>query len=572
MLRVTPETATPVANAPSRASRADQAPAPDGFSALIEGAAEPRRNDPAGASVPERPSRQRADAPSALNGEPRDTAADAPTSVASQQTAVSAEPVTPEGGAETVRKTGKIAIAKTGIPSEIPDLAADDNTAVSDAVTSQQPANPTAIAAVVAIAVAAPLAVTGSVATPTSSGKAPEPLAIAAAAIAVSQSTLEATKPEVTAAMTPIKPAPDAPVSPAAALAGPAAALSKPATAIPVPPPAADTAAIDTPNLAEAPVIPPGANDPLAKNASPADRVVASADEPATAGGADPELTLAATPVLTGVPTAPKATAKASPKAIDGVAPVESATDGAAASPSATPTKPDAKSVAPQGLAIDGDPKSRGAALAIANADGAKTEAATIPAAAGTPRERHVDAMQLPFDASAAGGLEAVQQALQPASAPASPAPWSVTASHTAAVPLNGVALQIAVTAQSGRSRFEIRLDPAELGRIDVRIDVDRHGQMTSHLTVEKPETLAMLRQDAPQLQRALDQAGFRTGDNGLQFSLRDQGSSGQSSGQEAFRHAQRLIISDDDGVPASLAGRSYGRLSGSGSGVDISV
>ena len=148
----------------------------------------------------------------------------------------------------------------------------------------------------------------------------------------------------------------------------------------------------------------------------------------------------------------------------------------------------------------------------------------------------------------------------------------TVTAATSAAVPLNGLALQIAVTAQSGKSRFEIRLDPAELGRIDVRIDVDRHGQLTSHLTVEKPETLAMLRQDAPQLQRALDNAGFKTGDSGLQFSLRDQSSSGQNTGDEAGRNAQRLIISEDDSVPAAVAGRTYGRMPGSGSGVDIRV
>src|SRR5206468_10950016 len=130
---------------------------------------------------------------------------------------------------------------------------------------------------------------------------------------------------------------------------------------------------------------------------------------------------------------------------------------------------------------------------------------------------------------------------------PSMPTPqFSVTASNSLAVPLNGLALQIAVTAQGGKSRFQITLDPAELGRIDVRIDVDRHGQIFSHLTVEKPETLAMLRQDAPQLQRALDNAGFKTGDNGLQFSLRDQSSSG-NGGHETTRNAQRLIISEDD-------------------------
>ena len=125
----------------------------------------------------------------------------------------------------------------------------------------------------------------------------------------------------------------------------------------------------------------------------------------------------------------------------------------------------------------------------------------------------------------------AVQQPQAPSAATPVATQFTVTAATAAAVPLNGLALQIAVTAQSGKSRFEIRLDPAELGRIDVRIDVDRHGQVTSHLTVEKPETLAMLRQDAPQLQRALDNAGFKTGDGGLQFSLRDQSSSGQNAG-----------------------------------------
>ncbi len=139
-------------------------------------------------------------------------------------------------------------------------------------------------------------------------------------------------------------------------------------------------------------------------------------------------------------------------------------------------------------------------------------------------------------------------------------------------MPLSGLAVEIAASAMAGKSRFEIRLDPADLGRIDVRIDVDRSGQVTSHLTVERPETLSMLRQDAPQLQRALDDAGFKTGDGGLQFSLRDQSSSGQNSGNDGSRNAQRLVISEDDTIPAAVAGRTYGRMLGSSSGVDIRV
>ena len=139
---------------------------------------------------------------------------------------------------------------------------------------------------------------------------------------------------------------------------------------------------------------------------------------------------------------------------------------------------------------------------------------------------------------------------------------------------MSGLAVEIAASVQSGKTRFELRLDPADLGRIDVRISVDRSGQVTSHLTVEKPETLSMLRQDAPQLQQALSDAGLKTSSNGLQFSLRDQSAPGQQNWQNNQQNdnAQRLVVSEDTGVTASLAGQSYGRTLSASGGVDIRV
>ena len=64
----------------------------------------------------------------------------------------------------------------------------------------------------------------------------------------------------------------------------------------------------------------------------------------------------------------------------------------------------------------------------------------------------------------------------------------------------------------------------------------------------------------------------FKTGDSGLQFSLRDQSSSGQNDDNESGRNAQRLIVSEEDSIPAAVAGRTYGRMLGSSSGVDIRV
>ena len=215
-------------------------------------------------------------------------------------------------------------------------------------------------------------------------------------------------------------------------------------------------------------------------------------------------------------------------------------------------------------------------------ADGTVTEAKaadrSADASQGAPAtQAHAGTQNptAPTDASAQAA-SAVQAPLTQttSTASASTATLTATAATTTAVPVSGVPVEIAAAIRSGRSRFDISLDPAELGRIDVRIHVDRAGNVTSHLTVEKPETLQMLRQDAPQLQRALDDAGLKTGSNGLSFSLRDQNSSGQNSGQNNDNggNARRLIISEDDSVAAAPVGRSYGRMLGSSSGVDIRV
>ena len=66
-----------------------------------------------------------------------------------------------------------------------------------------------------------------------------------------------------------------------------------------------------------------------------------------------------------------------------------------------------------------------------------------------------------------------------------------------AAVPIAGLAVAIAARAQAGSNQFEIRLDPPELGRIDVHLDVDRDGQVTSHVTVDRADTLQLLAKPA---------------------------------------------------------------------------
>jgi flagellar hook-length control protein FliK len=86
---------------------------------------------------------------------------------------------------------------------------------------------------------------------------------------------------------------------------------------------------------------------------------------------------------------------------------------------------------------------------------------------------------------------------------------------------------------------------------------------------VEKAETLDLLRRDAPQLERALNDAGLKTGDNGLQFALRDQSFAGRHEERAAPAMA-RVIVPDAELAPVEAGG--YGRLPRACGGIDIQV
>ena len=249
-------------------------------------------------------------------------------------------------------------------------------------------------------------------------------------------------------------------------------------------------------------------------------------------------------------------------------------TDGIGAKPGADAKSPDVKPT--------GD-KSDASSAADTNTDGGKaaTTSAKPDNAAATVASAHdrhsTDAPTAKSDISFQAALDLQAPSTQQTQTQQQ---FTVTAAGPTAsaqaasipVPVNGLAVDIATRAAAGNTSFQIRLDPAELGRIDVRLDVDKHGRVTSHLTVDQPATLDMLRKDAPQLQRALEDAGLKTGDGGLQFSLRDQSPQGGQNDSGQNRHSQRLIVSEDVSTTPQAVGASYGRSSGSSSGVDISI
>ena len=116
-------------------------------------------------------------------------------------------------------------------------------------------------------------------------------------------------------------------------------------------------------------------------------------------------------------------------------------------------------------------------------------------------------------------------QPQQPAPAAAQQARALPAAYQPVANPINmgQVAFEMVRQVHQGMSRFTIRLDPPELGRVDVKMHVDNTGTVNARLTVDRAETLDLFQRDRQQLERALAQAGLDTSRTNLEFNLRQQ-------------------------------------------------
>lgn len=124
---------------------------------------------------------------------------------------------------------------------------------------------------------------------------------------------------------------------------------------------------------------------------------------------------------------------------------------------------------------------------------------------------------------NAAIGIQAPQPAV-PGGAPSITAGIHVgPQSQDVAPNVNSLAVEIAAKSQSGAKQFDIRLDPPELGRVDVRLSIDAAGKAQAHLSADQPHTLHLLQNDSAILTRALRDAGLDVSQNGLNFSLRGQ-------------------------------------------------
>ncbi len=110
--------------------------------------------------------------------------------------------------------------------------------------------------------------------------------------------------------------------------------------------------------------------------------------------------------------------------------------------------------------------------------------------------------------------------------------------------------------------RFEVRLDPAELGRVDVRIEIGADKKVRAVLAAHDSAAMSDLMRGQRALERALSDAGIDLADGGLRFELSGDSGRNLAGGQQRgdswsndeLAYAWRGFSSVDVGVDAAPA------------------
>jgi flagellar hook-length control protein FliK len=191
------------------------------------------------------------------------------------------------------------------------------------------------------------------------------------------------------------------------------------------------------------------------------------------------------------------------------------------------------------------------------------------PAAASQSAEKAVNNPLPLVGASAdAAPLKLASSADITVSAQQLPIPGSTSTSHVQhALVAEHAARSAPAAAQVGReivrrfdgenTRFELRLDPPELGRIEVRLEVTRDHRVTAVVAADNAQALSELTRNARDLEQTLQSAGLELGENGLSFDLRRGGD--ETAEADAGRSAGADGAMNDDQPGETVLARPVG-------------
>lgn len=249
----------------------------------------------------------------------------------------------------------------------------------------------------------------------------------------------------------------------------------------------------------------------------------------------------------------------------------------------AQPPRPDPAQTERRGERRDGDSRTSLVATmesgdaprpSVAAPAQTNTAVATTPAPApgATPVEARAEAVPITVDPATPDG----EAAPEPTRTVDTQSAASVREHLPSTLARAGVETTAMLSAQIVRrlearsTRFDMVLTPEDLGRVDVRMEVDSDGQLTARLAFDNPAAAAELRGRADELRRQLEASGFQMSDSSLEFAERDGGRRDQPFDQRgrAFAGAGQLA----DAADTLSAPPRWTALSLTPEGVDMKV
>ena len=326
---------------------------------------------------------------------------------------------------------------------------------------------------------------------------------------------------------------------------------------------AADSAAVNANAKTDATPAPTRATStshqtPTAVPATPAPTDTAMRADPAAAGVPLAPANLAANAAATLAASATAKTATA-PTPVDGKASVAKSARAEAPEPAAGPADTTA-------LAANTAGKSADAVAPIAGGGG-KAGAADKEGQAALDAEAGADeptATQAPGDPATAS-----------TTTPATLAAAAAVAVRGSPQTVANLAAQIVKKLDARSTQFDVQLDPAGLGKVDVRVEIGADGKMSAAMSFDTPQAAAELRSRSVELQQALAQSGFDV-TGGMSFDVSsDRGQNGQAQNQQqdsgaAFRGRAFQAALDTTADAPLVSQLSLRRTSASG--VDIRI
>ena len=107
------------------------------------------------------------------------------------------------------------------------------------------------------------------------------------------------------------------------------------------------------------------------------------------------------------------------------------------------------------------------------------------------------------------------------------------------------IKVNITQSAIKGVDKVEIKLNPADLGQLEIKMQIGKDGRLQAHIIASNAETLDLLQKDLSNLKDAFNNAGYQTDDGSFSFSYRGEEQNNNNE-REQLRNFIGEVIAQD--------------------------